>query len=170
MFEPVDVICGGFPCQDVSFAGTGAGLAGTRSGLWREMVRAICLVGPQYAVVENVAALLSRGMGTVLGDLAEIGHDAEWDCLSACRFGAPHARERVFIVSYPHREGRLQPQGLLEDERQRIGDGSWWATEPNLERVAYGVPNGVDRDRCIGNAVIPQAGEYIGGRIIAAQH
>jgi hypothetical protein len=78
-----DVICGGFPCQDISVAGAGAGLAGERSGLWRELLRAIRVVRPHYAIVENVAALLGRGMGTVLGDLAEIGHDAEWHCIPA---------------------------------------------------------------------------------------
>ena len=72
-----DIICGGFPCQDLSTAGNGAGLAGERSGLWRELLRAIRVVRPKFAVVENVAALLSRGLGTVLGDLAKVGYDAE---------------------------------------------------------------------------------------------
>jgi site-specific DNA-cytosine methylase len=94
-----DVICGGFPCQDISTAGAGAGLAGERSGLWRELLRAIRVVRPRYAIVENVAALLSRGMGTVLGDLAEIGYDAEWHCIPASAVGAPHRRDRVWIIA-----------------------------------------------------------------------
>ena len=96
-----DVICGGFPCQDISLAGPGTGLAGERSGLYRELVRAIRLVRPRYAIVENVAALLGRGMGTVLGDLAEIGYDAEWHCIPACAVGAFHERDRVWIVADP---------------------------------------------------------------------
>lgn len=74
----VDVICGGFPCQDISLAGKGAGLAGERSGLWRDYARLIGELRPQFVIVENVAALLSRGLGDVLGDLAAIGYDAEW--------------------------------------------------------------------------------------------
>lgn len=77
-FPDADFICAGFPCQDISFAGAGAGLAGERSGLWREVVRALRVVRPRGALLENVAALLSRGMDRVLGDMAEIGYDAEW--------------------------------------------------------------------------------------------
>lgn len=94
-----DVITAGFPCQDISFAGIGAGLAGARSGLYREVVRAIRVVRPRYAVLENVAALLSRGLGTVLGDVAAVGYDAEWHCIPASAAGAPHRRDRVWIVA-----------------------------------------------------------------------
>lgn len=105
----VDVICGGFPCQDLSFAGKGAGIDGTRSGLWSEFARIVCEIRPSYVLVENVPALLTgRGkrwerapIGRVLGDLAEVGYDAEWACLSAREFGAPHLRKRVWIVAYP---------------------------------------------------------------------
>lgn len=96
--QGVDVICGGFPCQDISTAGKGAGITGSRSGLWREMLRTIRLVRPRFAFVENVAALLYRGMGTVLGELAESGYDTEWGCISAADVGAPHLRERIWIV------------------------------------------------------------------------
>jgi len=98
----VDVICGGFPCQDISNAGKRKGIKGERSGLWSEMLRIICEVRPKYVVVENVAALVNRGLSTVLGELAESGYDAEWQVLSAAAFGAPHLRERVFIVAYPN--------------------------------------------------------------------
>ena len=98
----VDVICGGFPCQDISHAGFGAGLAGERSGLWREYARLIGEIRPQFVIVENVAALLDRGMDTVCGDLAELRYDAEWSTVSACSMGAPHMRQRVFIVAYPY--------------------------------------------------------------------
>ena len=105
----VDLICGGFPCQDISFAGKGLGLAGKRSGLWVEMHRIIGELRPRYVIVENVAALLARGMETVLGDLSEIGYDTEWHVIPACAVGAPHRRERVWIVAYAgrkHGDGR----------------------------------------------------------------
>lgn len=97
---PVDVVCGGFPCQDLSFAGAGAGLDGERSGLWRELVRVAREVGPRYVVVENVSALLVRGLGTILGELAESGFDAAWDCIPAAAVGAPHRRDRLFLVAW----------------------------------------------------------------------
>jgi DNA (cytosine-5)-methyltransferase 1 len=104
-FPDADVICGGFPCQDLSSAGKRAGLSGARSGLYRQLVRAIRVVRPRYAIVENVADLLGLGMGTVLGDLAEAGYDAEWDCIQAAQLGAPHERERVWIVAHPDSQG-----------------------------------------------------------------
>lgn len=129
-FPQAEVIAGGFPCQDISAAGKRAGITGARSGLWRFMARSVRMVRPKYVIVENVAALLHRGMDVVLGDLAEEGYDAEWDCIPAGTFGAPHARERVFVVAHnaielgesrdsveqgrsdgPRREGLAQPGG-----------------------------------------------------------
>lgn len=98
--EAVDVLAGGFPCQDISIAGKRAGITGERSGLWKEFYRLICELRPRYVLVENVAALLNGGIDTVLGDLASCGYDAEWQIISAASFGAPHIRERVFIVAY----------------------------------------------------------------------
>lgn len=95
----VDVICGGFPCQDISVAGKGAGLRGERSGLFFEAVRVAALLRPRYLVLENVSALLGRGMGEVLGELAAIGYDAEWHCLPAAAFGAPILRDRAYLVA-----------------------------------------------------------------------
>src|SRR2546430_5088875 len=97
---------GGFPCQDISNAGKRAGIEGERSGLWKEMYRLIqeamdSGMGPDIVILENVSALIHRGISTVLGDLAEIGLDAEWTVLRASDFGAPHQRERVFVVAYP---------------------------------------------------------------------
>ena len=109
-----DVICGGFPCQDISAAGDRAGITGERSGLWRDLLRAIRVVRPIYAIVENVAALLGRGMGTVLGDLAEIGQDAEWHCIPARAVGAPHIRDRVWIVVADPARGGNGLDGLGE--------------------------------------------------------
>jgi len=238
--EAADVICGGFPCQDISVAGSGAGLAGERSGLWREYARLVGEVRPAYVIVENVAALLGRGMGVILGDLARIGYDAEWRRISAADVGAPHLRERIWIVAYPSdggqrlilqsvqelwsgaaadagRDGEAQPMAHANldarDERRsrdasqeptrrqldRSGIGadtladtrhepaqvpaaghfpavevaewhSWWATEPDVGRVAHGVPSREDRLRGLGNAVVPKIPEAIGRAIMTAHN
>ena len=296
--EPVELIAGGFPCQDVSTAGQGAGIKeGTRSGLWSEFHRIICELRPRYVLVENVPGLFANGMGRVLGDLAEIGYDAEWEVLSAADVGAPHLRKRVFIVADAessglqgsnqtlannektgrgrhsqsargiartqedvadaersrllenetradtggvggtgqevHGEGRAQtvsadggcsdvadakehrvrPRSCPEEQggigRGRSGDSggevadtqrersqgrvyrrsdsgrenlegyagcsgtaygqqreNWWTTEPDVGRVANGVPQRVDRLKGLGNAVVPQCAEQIGRRIM----
>jgi site-specific DNA-cytosine methylase len=96
----VDVVSGGFPCQDISAAGKGAGLAGARSGLWVEMARIIGEVRPRFAYVENSPVLTSRGLGVVLGDLAALGFDARWGVVSAASVGAPHERERIWILAH----------------------------------------------------------------------
>jgi DNA (cytosine-5)-methyltransferase 1 len=96
-----DAICGGFPCQDISVAGKGAGIEGERSGLWSEYRRLVGELRPRIVVVENVTALLGRGLSTVLGDLAALGYDAEWHCIPAAAVGAPHRRDRVWIIANP---------------------------------------------------------------------
>jgi DNA (cytosine-5)-methyltransferase 1 len=96
----VDLLCGGFPCQDISNAGKRAGIEGARSGLWKEFARIIRELRPRFVLVENVAALRARGLGRVLGDLAALGFDAEWDCIPAASLGAPHLRDRLFLVAY----------------------------------------------------------------------
>ncbi|CAB4166712.1 C-5 cytosine methyltransferase [uncultured Caudovirales phage] len=120
----IDVICGGFPCQDISLAGRGAGLEGERSGLWFQFHRLIKEIQPRYAVIENVSALRSRGLDQVLRSLAEIGYDAEWHCIPASAVGAPHRRDRIWIVAYPSsggwREGRVRNE---RDNGQSIGQG-----------------------------------------------
>jgi DNA (cytosine-5)-methyltransferase 1 len=103
---PIDVIAGGFPCQDLSFAGKRAGIEGERSGLWSEFARLIGEVRPRFAIMENVPGLLSAGHGRVLGDLAALGYDAVWDCVPASAVGAPHRRDRVWIVAYAPSERR----------------------------------------------------------------
>ena len=122
---PCDVIAGGFPCQDISLAGKGAGLAGERSGLWREYHRLIRELRPRYVIVENVSALLGRGLGEVLGDLASIGYDAEWHCIPAAYVGAPHRRDRVWIIAYPNRRGcELERQPEHGEQQGASGDQS----------------------------------------------
>ena len=123
--EPVDLLCGGFPCQDISLAGKGAGLAGERSGLWFEYAKAIEVLKPRYVLIENVSALRSRGLDQVLGSLAALGYDAEWHCIPACAVGAPHRRDRVWIVAYSR---GTEPGGVSSSERKEIptswGNGS----------------------------------------------
>jgi DNA (cytosine-5)-methyltransferase 1 len=243
----VDVICGGFPCQDISVAGKGVGLAGARSGLWHEFARIIGDLRPRYVVVENVAALLARGMGRVLSDLSALGYDAEWHVVPASAVGAPHRRERVWIIGVrrwlgreahasrsdangigSHRaevnfvggvELRDEQDGIARSVREDVPDandqgesdvpvddvawrglpesscgiasdadrprrikqrrpeptsaeqsaaecGGWWSVEPDVGRVAHGVPSRVDRLRCFGNAVVPQVVEIIGKAIV----
>jgi DNA (cytosine-5)-methyltransferase 1 len=166
-----DVICGGFPCQDISNAGHRAGITAPRSGLWREMVRAVRVVRPKYIIVENVAALLSNGMGTVLGDLAEIDYDAEVHSIRACDVGAPHRRDRVWVVAYPHSLGlegtEFQRIGL--GILQRLGNRRWWPAEPRICRVDNGTPDRKNRLKALGNSLVPQIPELIGRAILEAR-
>ena len=170
--EPVDLLCGGFPCQDISVAGKGAGLAGARSGLWSEYVKAIQALQPKWVIIENVSALRSRGLDQVLGSLAALGYDAEWHCVPACAVGAPHRRDRIWIVAYSNSQrsqGHWGECELGEGKSQvQISRSDWWACEPGIQRVAYGVPTRVDRLRAIGNAVVPQIVESIGHFILMA--
>jgi DNA (cytosine-5)-methyltransferase 1 len=122
---PVDIICGGFPCQDISYAGKGAGLTGHRSGLWSEFARIIGEMEPRYAIVENVPALLTRGIDQVLGTLADLGYDAEWRTISAADVGAPHLRKRLFIMAYANRErGRSLLRGGNEEQGAQAAGSS----------------------------------------------
>lgn len=114
----VDIVAGGFPCQDISAAGKGAGIDGERSGMWGHMARIIGEVRPQYVFVENSPILTSRGLGRVLGDLAEMGFDAEWGVLGASDVGAPHKRERIWIVANA-RSGRRSEPGERQVEQPR---------------------------------------------------
>jgi len=114
-----DIICGGFPCQDLSLANKNAlGLDGERSGLWSEYARLIGEIRPRYAIVENVATLLFRGVGRVLGDLAEIGYDAEWHCVPASAVGAPHRRDRIWIIAYCNPDSDGESISTEHDEKE----------------------------------------------------
>ena len=251
--ERVDIIAGGFPCQDISTAGKGVGIIGERSGLWREFARIIGKVRPKWVIAENVPTLRSRGLTLVLQDLGTLGYDAEWHCIPASAVGAPHQRDRIWIVAYAEgvqRDGgdvhgggdcevtstvsksgnrsaeeshshtsseRLagcrtsrrmgkefssigymgdnisDAEGVGCDIRAQNGDGestlsnrerllertpnrrsllqpwsprsSWWDVEPNVGRVAHGVPARVDRLKSLGNALLPQIAEAIGRRL-----
>ena len=186
--ERVDVICGGFPCQDISQAGRRKGIDGARSSLWFEMLRIIRVVRPRIVVVENVAALLIRGMDRVLGDLAESGYDARWSCLPCCAFGAPHSRERLFCIADTDSERLRTWRTRTSDETKSQhwqttpGRCEWsvmgrWlrdtfqdcygdASPSDLQRVDEWFPTRVDRCGAVGNAVVPQVTEFIGRMIV----
>lgn len=161
----VDVICGGFPCQDISLAGKGAGLAGERSGLWFEYRRLIKEIKPKVVVIENVSALRSRGLEEVLRSLAEIGYDAEWHCIPASAIGAPHRRDRVWIIAYPagtEQQGnisgtlcereRSSTEGRREDLRQENGQSGSDITRSISEVMADTESGGYARGKSCNEA------------------
>jgi DNA (cytosine-5)-methyltransferase 1 len=243
----VDIIAGGFPCQDISTAnGKAEGLDGERSGLFAEIIRVARIIQPRAIVLENVAALYFRGMDRVLGELAQIGYDAEWHCVSAASVGAPHRRDRVFIIATnagsircnarrpkqslqgvgpygktfvadtdgPYSKRGGLPGGISAENPDAHGAGTGsrtqeeladttsqrqpgpgvlgrsehktpdtnrkannairrskgktlhWLTEPDVGRVANGVPRRVDRLKCLGNAIVPQVAEVVGRRLL----
>jgi DNA (cytosine-5)-methyltransferase 1 len=202
---PVDLVTAGFPCQDISFAGQGAGLAGTRSGLFWHILRTAGLVGRPRLLLENVAALLGRGLGEVLGALASFGYDAEWHCIPASAVGAPHRRDRIWIACHANDQGqsdgpvhneapgmsgvgsnpdrdsiqRLEPrridaQGWTRPLSGSLGSllakhGREWPPEPDLPRVAHGLPDQSHRIEALGNAVVPRIPELIGRAILEAE-
>jgi DNA (cytosine-5)-methyltransferase 1 len=179
----VDVICGGFPCQGVSRANhAAAGLEDSRSGLWMEYARVVRLLRPRFVVVENAAELTYRGLETILGDFAACGFDAEWAPVSASQLGAPHTRQRIFVVAYANRESGRQanpapmPERAFWPPRNNACRSSWngrpavrrLVSSSDVLRMADGVPNRMDRLSGTGNAVCPDVAEYIGRRLIEA--
>ena len=218
----VDVITGGFPCQDISVAGSQKGIDAERSGLWSECARLLGELRPRYAIFENVTNLLNGERGDwfkrVLWDISSVGYDAEWHCIPASAIGAHHHRDRVWILAHPSQRerkpgaekqrvlrtlsqdgainrdsgGRGEAHtGLLADsdskrgcgrdsKRENAGDAGKspiltrvdirrvgpWDAEPNVGRVANGVPSRSHRLKCLGNAVVPQIPELIGRQIM----
>ena len=173
-----DVLCGGYPCQPFSTAGKRQGTEDERH-LWPWVLAAISRLRPRYAIMENVRGHLSLGGTTVIGELARIGYCAEWRVISANSVGAPHLRQRIFIVAYPQSSdgGITEPHRMVTafGQAAKLGKqncsirtiGDWWKSEPNVGRVADGVPARVDRLRGLGNAVVPQVAEVIGRLVIA---
>ena len=179
----VDVICGGFPCQDVSIANViGKGLEGGRSGLWFEYARLIGEVRPGHVIIENVAELLNRGMGDVLGSLARIRYDAEWRVLRGLDVGLPFIGKRVWIVATPQREGwkgrfkYLRSLGIEEKtsaERRNAALGARRALDSYIARIRedHGLSVTMERRRlhALGNAVTPEVPKLIGKAILQAE-
>jgi DNA (cytosine-5)-methyltransferase 1 len=170
--ERPDVIVGGFPCQPVSRAGRRQAQADHR-WLWPEVARCVRRLRPRFALLENTPGLLDNhgGMGDVLADLAALRYDAEWDSIPAAVIGAPHRRERVFIVAYPAGEGLEGRPRVLEAPRQALAEpprSAWLPAGRPRPRDDDGLPLEVDRRRALGNAVVPQVAEWIGRRIMEA--
>ena len=169
-----DIICGGYPCQPFSLSGHRQGESDPRH-LWPWVRNAISQLRPKYAMLENVRGHLSMGGLSVIGELATIGYDAEWRVVSAASLGAPHKRDRIFIVAYPQSQLSKQPkvvftEGRIQAQRGRstTGDGTseWSNDQPPLVGVANGISDWVDRSRGLGNAVVPQVAELIGRMVI----
>ena len=187
----VNIISGGFPCQDISGANTKAkGIKGHRSGLWGEMYRIVGEVRPDYIIIENSPNLAFRGFERVLCDLSEIGYDAEWQCLSATTFGFRHRRERIYVIAYPNThskfsdrmgntfidvarfkdpkewseirsEFRLDTKEMVFKQDQWGSDGQNIIAEPLLCGVGDGIPERMDRLAGLGNAIVPFIGYYL---------
>jgi DNA (cytosine-5)-methyltransferase 1 len=157
----VDVISGGFPCQDISVSNRNAkGINGERSGLWSEMYRIICEIRPKHVLVENSAALTVRGLGRVIGDLAEAGFDSKWCCIRCADVGGNHQRNRIWVYAYTTSK---YGETMLKKDRDRFRRipaqfrrVPWWKTEPDLLRVDDGMAVDVDkRNHAIGNGQVP---------------
>ena len=194
MLPKIEIIYGGFPCQDISSAGLGAGLEGKRSGLFFEIIRLVKETKPVFVFLENVPAIRTRGLKEVIGSLTDLGYDCRWNCVSAAELGAPHVRKRWFLLAYaakcPNKQKIPQsnigapaggdeksfnqmayangeglpngrPTGLEKKFNKKVFAeskrrcGARWAIEPNVGRMAYGIPFRVDRIRGLGNAVVP---------------
>lgn len=176
----VDVISGGFPCQDISSAGARAGITGERSGLWREFARIIREVRPGYVFVENSPDLVTRGLGVVLGDLAALGFDARWDVFGARHVGAPHDRDRIWIVAHAHGgDGRARLERREEARPTAAvggnpphgyggGAGPWALPLGPHHRVVDGLAPRLDRCRAAGNGQVPRVAA-LAWRLLSAQ-
>lgn len=194
-----DLISGGFPCQDLSCAKTngGQGLDGERSGLWREYYRLICELRPKYVIVENVPTITFRGLGRLLGDLAQIGYDAEWQDISPALFGAPHLRHRFWLVAYPYSDRLVFPVPLRCFAKTTRENKTFWGKywdevgagftgyepiqsledtkrkamdKPWLLRVVDGPSTTMDRLKLLGNGQVPQVTRFIGERIMETEN
>lgn len=175
----VDMLTGGFPCQDASVANTsGKGIKGAKTSLWKNYREAIRILRPRFIFAENVPNLLNRGFAEVVEDLASLGYSVEWRIISAASLGACHKRERLIVIAYPNGE-RLQ--GLFKKSNEEIQCellalsteiSSTWndeLSEPPLLGTGNGFPKRVDRTRCIGNAVVPQVAQLVGETINRAK-
>jgi DNA (cytosine-5)-methyltransferase 1 len=172
-----DIVCGGFPCQDISVSGTREGLNGKRSGLWSEMFRIIGEVRPAFVFVENSPALLIRGIERVLGDLASLGFDSEWGIISATSVGAPHIRERIWILAYSMQDKRTRWLfSAINGTKRAWGNTTEWGKnwngfemgqaynpvslseqnhKPDPTRMVNGLDNWLDRIAAVGNGQVP---------------
>ena len=179
LFSDVDVMCGGFPCQDISDANQNSvGITGERSGHWKQYARLIDETKPKGVIIENVSALRRKGLGTVLQDLHQIGYDAEWHCITAAHLGACHQRDRIWILAYRNSEGRTRLEPFQYSSK--VGQGRWGGKEdlqqvydnpygrsdkwpePLLRRMDVRHPGRMDRLKQVGNTVYWPIVEQLG--------
>ena len=160
----IDILYGGFPCQDLSVAGNGKGLEGERSGLFYEIERLVKEIKPPFVFLENVPAIRTRGLSEVVYSFTKMGYDTRWTCITASSVGAPHKRERWFLLAHrdfsntlrPGLERQREEPRIIEKENKTPSGHSGWKTEPNVGRVDNGTPHRVDRIKSLGNGVVPQ--------------
>lgn len=174
-YQSIDIISGGFPCQDLSSNGKQAGITGSRSGLWGELSKIIGSVRPGFALLENVTNLLAGEwgdwFGTVLADLAKVGYDVQWHCIPASSIGCCHQRDRVFILAYPtgNRWNEVEIYNAIALEHQRVSGqycspGNQEArrlSNADTRRENDGIPYWMERLKGLGNAIVPQIAEII---------
>lgn len=161
--EPVDIISGGFPCQNISLAAckNRTGVEGEKSGLWREMLRVCCIVRPKYIIIENSHTIIKKGLEIILHEFAKIGYDAEWQTLCGFQFGIPQRRRRIYIILYPTSIGnRMEEREIFTGWHKPVYP-TWRSSEPKVYGMANVVPNRVDKHRAIGNAQQPLIANYI---------
>lgn len=181
-----DVIVGGFPCQDISSAGKGAGIRGAKSSIWFAMFDAIKAIRPAWVVVENSANLRTRGLREILLQFAAIGYDVEWSTFSARWAGAPHIRKRLYLVAYPHGKGLHQPRLVRQRSggaarRRRFRATNAWHSKiringrpikPGLRPLVDGVSDRLvwaNQIKACGNSLIPQIVHHIGKQILTCK-
>ncbi|PGH42404.1 DNA (cytosine-5-)-methyltransferase [Micromonospora sp. WMMA1996] len=173
----VDVVAGGYPCQGESTAGKRLGDADPR-WLWPAMADVVYALRPRYVIGENVLGHRTRGLSRVLADLADLGYTARAGVVRACEMGAPHPRARLFVLAHAQSSRRTPrwaqpgwtgPTPRTDQERCEPSRSGRWAAEPGVDRVAYGLPDRVDRLTALGNAVVPAVAEHI-GRIVLDHH
>jgi len=164
----VGILCGGFPCQDVSDAsrGRGGGITGSKSGLWKEYARIVCEVSPRFVVVENVSgAAIRKWLPTVRRDLHVLGYRTRAFRIDARDVGAPHARARIFVIGDSDSKGQsarsFNAQMAGMQETSRLG-GHWRKPKPRTLRMAHGIPGKLDRVKMLGDAVVPECAQLVG--------
>jgi len=168
--KPIDIVYGGFPCQDISVAGNRKGLAGERSGLFFEIVRLVRELRPRLLFLENVPAITVRGLDRVLLELTALGYDSRWTIVSAAEVGAPHIRERWFLLAHsnserlweePRAQTRQHPKRSesvfadIQSSPRGSSESSKRKIEPRVGRTGNGIQFTVDRNRALGNSVVP---------------
>lgn len=179
LLPEIDIISGGFPCQDISIAGNGEGLGGKRSGLFFEIIRLVGELRPRFVFLENVPAITLRGLERILLEFASLGYDCRWSIVSAAEIGACHVRERWWLCAHANSDGLqeelLQAAGRLENvfTPKACKDGeasrsSNWLNQPRVDRTGDGVQNWNDRLIGLGNSVVPQTAREAFIRLIGA--